>query len=120
MRARGAPSTPPSTAASYFMPSRSEFLSPIAVLLLSVGLFDADLAFLFELELGYRCTVDLVRAVCQAQDARLGPEGGQRGVPRDARPAEGLDGAAEDAQGGVGGDDIHLGATGAARLVAHP
>ena len=42
--------------------------------------------------------MDLVRAVCQAQDARLGPEGGQGCVPGDARPAEGLDGAVEDAQ----------------------
>src|SRR4028118_345865 len=118
MRARGAPSTPPSIAASYFMPSRSEFLSPIAVLLLTVGLFDADAAFLFELELGHGGAVDLVGAVGEAEDARLGPEGGQRGVPRNACPAEGLDGSVEDAQGGVGGHDLYLGGLRAGRPAA--
>ena len=62
-------------------------------LLLTVGLFDANAAFLLELQLGHRCAVDLVGAVGEAEDARLGPERGERGVAGDARAAEGLDGA---------------------------
>ena len=46
----------------------------------AVRLLDADAALLFELQLGDGGAVDLVRAVCQAEDARLGPEGGERGV----------------------------------------
>ncbi len=47
-----------------------------APLLRAVGLFDADAALLLELQLGYGGAVDLVWAVGQTQDARLGPEGG--------------------------------------------
>jgi hypothetical protein len=102
-------STPLSFAASYFMPSSTELRSSgcslksrrassgprIEWLLPALHLFgnEATFALLLQLQLGYRCAVDLVWAVGEAQGARGRPEVSQREVVRDTGAAERLDGA---------------------------
>jgi len=53
--------------------------------------------------------VDLVGPVGDAQGAQVGPHAGERGVLADAHGAVGLDGAVDDGQGHVGGEDLALG-----------
>src|SRR5215217_2046416 len=102
------------------MPRSSEEIWPVTVFtvvatfcsfLLALGLFgrQASLALLLQLQLGYRCAVDLVRAVGKAQGAGGRPEVGEREVIRDASPAKGLNGPVQNPKRYVRGDDLYHG-----------
>ena len=63
--------------------------------------------------------MDFVRAVGEAEGAGVGPPSGEGEIGAYSGGTVGLDGAVEDAEGEIGGDDLDRGNNGAGTFVAN-